>query len=216
MQIPENATTKDLTIQGIKFQVPVVVTAEDFCESIEPVMSREMAAKILQQTLMENWRNNFAKTVTDAIKAVAAEHGIEFKKVSDLSDDDAAVINEYLDTDALQEKLNEYISSYEPGVRKTGGGGPALSPVDREAHKLAVELIKDHLEKELGVGRTARSETYRAWDAKIQEELGITGAEYIQQLAEQLLEENPSIRETAEKNVAARQALASGVSLSVA
>lgn len=212
MNVPENAQTKELTIQGITFSVPVVVSSDDINESLAPVCSPDMAASILQQTFMENWRNNFAKTVTDAIKTVADDKGIEFDKVSNLSDDDAQTINDAIDSDALQTALNDYISAYEPGIRRTSGG-ESLSPIDREARKLAVEIVRDHLENEFGVGRTARSETYKAWDAKIQEELGMTGAEHIEEMVGQLLEANPSIRKTAEANIKARQDLSSGIDL---
>lgn len=212
MNIPDNATSRDLTIQGLNFSVPVVVTADAICEAFATVCAPEMAAQILQQTFMENWRNNFAKTVTDAIKTAAEANSIEFKKLSDLSDEDAQTINNAIDSDKLQIQLNDYIATYEPGVRRTSGG-EALSPVDRECNKLAVELVRDYLEREMSIGRTARSETYKAWDTKIQEELNMTGAEHIAEMAAELIEANPSIRETAEANIASRASLASGIQL---
>ena len=63
------------------------------------------------------------------------------------------------------------------------------------------------------MGRHSRSETYKAWDAKIQEEKGMSGLEYIQGLAEELMEKKPEIRETAAANVAARKKTAEGISL---
>lgn len=214
MNIPENAETKDLTIQGISLKAPVVVTPEMFSDAVTAVTTPEMAASILQQTLMENWRNNFAKVVTEAIKTAAEAHEIEFKKVSDLSDDEAQVLNDAIDTDALQAEFLSYVASYEPGVRRSSTG-EALSPVDREANKLAVELVRDYLEKTLGIGRNARSATYKEWSAKVQEELGMDGNTYIHQLAAEALETQPTIRETAEANVAARQSLAGSVSLNI-
>ncbi len=212
MNIPENATRNEITIQGLPFSVPIVVSPENFNESISGVCSIEMAAQILQQTFSESWRNNFAKTVTAAIKVAADAADITFKTVKDLSDEDAQTINEAVDSVDLQEKLDAYIATYEPGVRRTSGG-ESLSPVDRETNKLAVELVRDYLERDLGVGRTSRSETYKAWDAKIQEEMGVTGAEYIADLSTQLIEANPAIRETAEANIASRANLASNIAL---
>lgn len=215
MNIPETAERKPLTIYGLTFSVPVVVTAENICESLTDVCEPSMAAQILQQTFMENWRNNFAKSVADTIKKLATENGIEFSKVSILSDEDAQTINDAIDIDQLQVGLDAYIQTYVPGIRRTGGG-EALSPVDRESRKLAVEIVRGYLESELGIGRTARSETYKTWDAKIQEELNMTGAEHIEEMAQNLIEANPTIRETAESNIKARENLASGIELSFA
>ena len=210
MNIPENAERKPLMIQGVNFTVPVVVFESDFNESLTPVCPPAMAAQILQQTFTENWRNNFAGTVNKALQAAAKAHDITFTKLSEVSDEDAQTLNDSLDTSALQAELDAYIQTYVPGVRRTGTG-EALSPVDRETHKLSVEIVRDYLEREMGVGRTARSETYKAWDAKVQEELGMTGAEHIEEMAQSLIEANPSIRETAEANLAARAKLAGNV-----
>ena len=217
MQIPENAETRDLTIQGLTFQVPVVVTASDFNDSIEPICNPQMAANILQQTFMENWRNNFAKAVTKAVIDVAKSLGFEGSKVSDIEDDMAQAVFDQLsgsDThDSLQADLDAYIASYEPGIRRTGGG-ESLSPVDREAKRMATDLVREHLERTYGIGRTARSESYKEWEKKLQEETGQSGAEYIAEMADQLLENNPAIREAAQKNIESRQALSTGISLS--
>lgn len=212
MQISESAVTKDLTIQGVTFQMPVVVTPEQFAEGISTVCSPDIAASILQQTISENCRNNFAGTVTKAITAVAEEHDIEFKKLADLSDEDSQVINDNLDLAALQEAFAVHVASYEPGVRRASGG-VSLSPVEREANKLALELVRSHLETTMGVGRTARSATYKVWNEKIEEELGMTGAEHIAEMAAALIEANPSITETAKANIEARKLLVTDVEL---
>lgn len=213
MKIPSNAELKEVTIQGLTFNVPAPISTDMFTDEIASVMSADVAANVLNQTMIENFRNNFAKTVTKVVLDAAAAHGSDAKKVSDIDDDVAQAIFDEIETGPLQEQLDAYIASYEPGVRRTGGGGESLSPVDREATKLALELVRDYLEREMGVGRTARSETYKAWDAKVQEELGISGAEHIADMASELLENNPAIRETAQANVDARKALASGVEL---
>ena len=217
MQIPKNATTKDLTIQGLTFQVPVVVTANEFTDSIEPICNAQMAANILQQTFMENWRNNFAKSVTKAVIDAAKAKGFEGSKVSEIDDDLAqAIFDELSDSDThaeLQASLDEYIAGYEPGIRRTGGG-ESLSPIDREAKRIATDLVREHLERTYGIGRTARSESYKEWEKKLQEETGQSGAEYIAEMAEQLVENNPEIRATAQKNIESRLALSSGISLS--
>ena len=212
MQIAENAPTKELTIQGLSFTVPVVVNASDITGTLAESCDPEVAAKMLQQTFAENWRNNFAPKVNKALKAAASSLEIEFKKIADLDDEDAQALNDAIDNAALQNELDEYITAYVPGVRRAAAG-PALSPVDRESNKLAVDMVRDHLETALGVGRTARSESYKIWDAKVQEEMNMTGADYIAQLAEQLLEANPSIRETAQANIDARKRLAENVEL---
>ena len=210
MNISETTIVKDLTIQGFTFAMPVVVTPEQFDESIVSVCTAEVAASILQQTLSENCRNNFAPTVTKAITAAAEENDIEFKKLSDLSDEDSQTLNDAVDLEALQVAFNLHVASYEPGVRRTSGG-VSLSPVEREATKLAVEMIRNHLESTMGVGRTARSGTYKVWNAKIQDELGMSGADHIAEMAASLIEANPSITETAVANIEARKQLATGV-----
>lgn len=208
MNISETATTKDLTIQGFTFTMPVVVTADQFDESITSVCSADVAASILQQTLSENCRNNFAATVTKAINTAAEEHDIEFKKLADLSDEDSQTLNDAVDLEALQAAFNLHVATYEPGVRRASGG-VSLSPVEREATKLAVEMVRNHLESTMGVGRTARSETYKVWNAKIQDELGMSGADHIAEMAAALIEANPAITEAALQNIEARKQLAS-------
>jgi len=213
MQIPAEHETKSLTIQGVSFEVPVVVSEDDICEALTPVCAPSIAAQILQQTFMENWRNNFASEVTKAIKVAAEELEIDFSgKVSELSDEDAQSISEIINVEPLQASLNAYIRNYVPGIKRTGVS-ESLSPVEREMRKLAIELVKDHLEKK-GIGRTSRSESYKLWDASVQEQLGKTGAAYIEELATELMETRPAIRETAERNVAGRQNLADSIELS--
>lgn len=217
MQVPENAELTDLTIQGLGFKAPIVVHPSDFKKSIEPVCNPDMASKILQQTFIENWRNNYAPKVKAAVLKVAKENGSEATKVSDIDDETAQVVFDAINGSEihvqLQTGLDDYIAEYEPGVRRAATG-ESLSPVDRETKKLSLELVRDHLERTMNIGRTARSETFKEWDKKVQDELGITGAAHIENLAAELVEKNPKIRETAEANVAARKNLASGIDLS--
>lgn len=116
MQIPENAGTREVTIQGHTFNVP-----EPYAEG-HPLTENEAAA--LNQTFAENVRNNFAQKVKDANEAQGEEN---------------------VDTSALQSELDSYIEGYEFGVRRSGGGGSRtpVDPVEREALRMAEDAVKN-------------------------------------------------------------------------
>src|SRR5688572_11651852 len=82
---------------------------------------RANEASALNQLLCENLRNN----VAGKLKVKEGEAPVEF----------------------TQEQFDEYAAAYEFGVRGTrGGGGEAkLSPVEREARKIAREKIREAL-----------------------------------------------------------------------
>lgn len=85
------------------------------------VLSANEAAT-LNQTWSENARNNFAKRVKDAKEAGT------------------------FDQASLQLSLDDYLESYEFGVR-TGGGGRTSDPVAAEALAIAKESVKKALQK---------------------------------------------------------------------
>lgn len=76
-----------------------------------------MEAKALNQTRAENLRNNFASEVK---KVQGERETLTAEEVT-----------------ALQAKLNEYAKSYEFFV----GGGRVTDPVEREAKRIATELV---------------------------------------------------------------------------
>lgn len=103
---------------------------------------------------------------------------------------------ESVDTKALQKDFNEYISEYEFGVRRTGSSGPKLSPEEREAFNLAKEKVKDAI-------RTNGKKVSDFPTAKINE------------LATNLVEQDPFYKEEAARRVKAKQkAAADSIDLS--
>lgn len=118
MQIPANAETKNITVQGVKMEVP-----QPFAEG-HPLTDAE--AQALNQVLAENLRNNFATRIRNA-KDEAEKAGKEYNP----------------DTSALQAEMNEYVGEYEFGAKRTGGTSTAhLDPVEKEMQNMAKQAIK--------------------------------------------------------------------------
>jgi len=112
MEFNAETVVSEVTIQDNKFVVPQPFAAGHTCTE------NESAA--LNQILVENTRNNFAKRVKTAV-----ENG-----TFNLAD--------------MQTELDKYLAGYEFGVRR--GGGPT-DPIGKEATSLAKELIKNALRK---------------------------------------------------------------------
>jgi hypothetical protein len=110
--------THDITVAGMIFAAPAPYTEGHTLTANE--------AAVLNQTLAENLRNNFASQVKKAVDAAAVEGA------------------EPVDEAALSEAFTTYVAGYEFGVRRTGSGGGrvTLDPIDREALKLAIEKVK--------------------------------------------------------------------------
>lgn len=109
-----NHGTEQITIAGHAFHAPI-----RYAEGHELTAGE---ASQLNQVLHENLRNNFAKSVKDAIEAGAFDHA------------------------AFQHKFSEYADAYEMGVR-TGGGGGSRDPIMTAAMNIAREIIKTALKK---------------------------------------------------------------------
>lgn len=152
---------REITIQGIKFELPDPPYSEGH------VMT-DIEASVLNQTFIENVRNNCRNMV---IKAT----------------EEATKDDKELDVDALQAAVTEYAEGYTFGVR---GEGPAriVDPVEREAMALAKDRVKAAL---------------KAKGANLKE----VGAERINELAAQAVEEHPAFRELAQKRVDEQNAL---------
>lgn len=116
----ENGTTQ-VTIQGMAFKAP-----QPYAEG-HTLNANEAAT--LNQTFVENLRNNFAVKIKDKKEAIAKEKSI----------DEKAVTNDMLDMVALQAEFDDYAGDYEFGVRK---GGRVLDPVERELRSIGEEIIK--------------------------------------------------------------------------
>lgn len=115
MELTKDTPTHEITIKGVQLIVPAPFA--------EGHVLRANEASVLNQTLAENLRNNFAGTVKSAIEQAGSI--------------------EQLDLKDLQKQLNVYVGEYDFGVRRSGGGGPKLEPRVRIARDIAKEKIKE-------------------------------------------------------------------------
>jgi len=123
-------TAKTITIQGVEVSVSSPYAAGHVVTDAE--------ARALNQVRAENIGNNLRKQVKDML----AEEGADPATVKDL----------------FQPIVTEYDASYEFTLASVGGGSTAkLSPVEKEARRIARELIGDKL-KEMGVTQKAYAE----------------------------------------------------------
>ncbi len=109
-------TKDDLTIGGPNFSVPLPYE--------EGHVLRANEAEVLNQTYCENLRNNFSKTVAEAVAAAEESGGS-------------------LDIPGLQKELTEYVQEYDFGVRR--GGFRTTDPV----RQVAMEMARDKVRKAL-------------------------------------------------------------------
>lgn len=117
MEFDKNTPRKEAKIQGVVLNV-----IQPYAEG--HVLTEKEAA-VINQTLAENIRNNFASTVKKAVEAA----------------DDKP---ENVDAKALQKDLNEYMKGYEFGVRSGGGGGGrAMDPVEKKAMDIARAKVRE-------------------------------------------------------------------------
>lgn len=115
MDYDKKTERKPITIQGITFQAIAPYKAGH--------VLTENESAVLNQTLAENLRNNFAGAVTNAVK----EAGGDPDKANHAD---------------LQKAFDAYIKEYSFGVRRTGISG---DPVAREANAIAKDMAKAHL-----------------------------------------------------------------------
>jgi hypothetical protein len=115
MHTTAKTPTREITVSAVNLSVPQPFT--------EGHVLTEMESKVLNQTLAENLRNNFAGTVKKATEA-------------------AEKAKQPLDVAALQKAMSKYVEGYEFGVRRSG---VSLDPVEREAMALATERVKEAL-----------------------------------------------------------------------
>lgn len=129
---------------------------------------RANEAAVLNQTYAENLRNNFAGTVKKAKEGEAEP-----------------------DTAALQAALDEYINTYDFGVRRVGTRTVPLDPVHREALRLAGEAVKAALHKK---GMSIKE----------------IGKERFDELANQLLSDRPELMERAKQIIEIKSSISGG------
>jgi len=108
-----NTTQKEITIAGFAFPVSIPFAEGHVCTEAE--------AKALNQTRCENVRNNMAKFVKEAKNE---EDEIDEATLAELTAKVTAYDNEYVFT-----------------LANVGTGRTAMDPVEKEANKIARELI---------------------------------------------------------------------------
>ena len=167
MKVTAKTKTKEVRIQGVDFVIPQPYTKGH--------QVTENEANALNQLTAENVRNNFASTVKKAKEAAAAPGG----KPIELS--------------ALQGALDEYIKSYEIGIRRAGGGTTA-NPVAQEAMQIARELVK------------------KQWN-KAGNALKDLDGKDLTRMAKELLEKHPQVREHARGIVRQREEAAEALGI---
>lgn len=92
-------------------------------------------ANVLNQTLAENLRNNFASVVRDRL-AIRGEDGKATDQLRAATDADKA---------ELQAAFDKYITEYEFGVRRAGAR--VVDPIEKEALSIAKDAVKSALAK---------------------------------------------------------------------
>lgn len=127
-EISANTPRTSITVQGLSFEASIPYGAG-------PVELTAGEASALNQTRVENLRNNFASTVKKAKE--------EFAKANNMAEED--VTAEHLDAAALQREFDQYDREYEFGIRRVGGGDAGRTPVEREARKIAREKVIEAL-----------------------------------------------------------------------
>jgi hypothetical protein len=111
MQFTDQTPRTEFTCQGIVFTCPQPYVPG-------PRELTEGEASTLNQTMVENVRNNFA----GKLKANAEKPEAERKTFT-------------------QADVDAYVTEYEFGVRKAGSGEARLTPVEREARRIARDRI---------------------------------------------------------------------------
>lgn len=107
--------TEQITIQGVEFTAPVLY--------FEGHVLTENEAGVLNQTLHENLRNNFAGRVK-AAKEEAEKNGTE------------------IDLGSLHSAFAEYAAGYQFGVRRPGSSPVSRDPVWNRAMVLARQIVR--------------------------------------------------------------------------
>lgn len=95
---------------------------------------------------------------------------------------------EAVDVASLQADLDAYVSEYEFGVRRAGTPRGSVDPVEAEAFKIAMETVKGAL----------RANGFKLSDVSTEQKA---------ELAQQLIDSNPQIREEAVRRVEQAKAI---------
>lgn len=117
MEYDKQTPKKEITIKGALLKVISPFKEGDVLTAA--------TANVLNQTLAENLRNNFAPVVKQAVEVAGSVEALDLKD--------------------LQTQLNAYTKEYEFGARRTAG--IAINPIERIAISLAREAVKKSLVK---------------------------------------------------------------------
>ena len=160
MDFNKETPTQSVTIQATSFSVPKPFAEGHACTSSE--------AGVLNQTLAENTRNNWNERVKKSLEEATEDKPFDLVK--------------------MQAEIDEYLESYDFGVRR--GRGPT-DPVEREALNIGKEIVKKAL----------REKNFKVADIDTSE---------ITRLAEEVVAKNPDITKEAKRRVDQRNKLTVG------
>lgn len=126
MQRDENTPTKQITVQGLSLSV-----IQPFTEG--HVITKE-ESNVLNQTLAENLRNNFAS---------------QLKRLAGEAEQKLEVFVQSKSIEEIQQLMDDYIKAYEFGARMASSGRTAtiVDPVEKRAMEIAKSKIKEILKK---------------------------------------------------------------------
>ena len=160
MEFNKETPTQPVTIQSTSFSVPKPFAEGHVCTASE--------SGVLNQTLAENTRNNWNERVKKGLETATEKEPFDHVK--------------------MQAEIDEYLESYDFGVRR--GRGPT-DPVEREALNIGKDIVK----------RALREKNFKVADIDASE---------ITRLAEEVVAKNPDITKEAKRRVEQRNKLTVG------
>ena len=126
-----------ITIQGFEFEIPAPYAAGHQLTDNE--------ASAFNQLFAENVRNNSAGGIKAATEAATeAGNPITQESLGDFKIGEGDTAKSILDT------VSDYAENYEFGARRTRTASEPVDPVQREAHRIAVDAVRQAL-KDKGI-----------------------------------------------------------------
>lgn len=133
MKFSPDAPKTDFTVQGQIVSAPQPFVEGHVCTLAE--------AGVLNQTMIENIRNNSAAKIEGAIAKLKEEQD-KLPENERFSAEQLAAAHNRI----AQKIIDDYLPDYEFGARR-GGGNAQLDPVQREAYAIAERTIRDAIKK---------------------------------------------------------------------
>lgn len=125
LNITADTPRNDRTIGGVLVKVPAPYAEGHVCSAGEAAM--------LNQTLAENFSNNLRKQVSEFVPEGSPE----------------GTKPRVAEADEAQAIVDKYASVYEPGVRRSSGGGrKTLDPIEKEMRTIARESLNALLKRQ--------------------------------------------------------------------